>query len=137
MLPVAPGLVLIPTDQEVFEKVAQELKSDILEGKCRAVEQFEQVDVLLLVERNGRCNVLGAERGITSVDNILQVGGGNLRRRDVAGKYLVCEVLERQILPLGRPVIRKVRDLFWNEKTAVGGKTLEYNFLEGELRSSV
>ena len=47
------------------------MKCDILEGECRAVEQLEQVDVLLLVECDGGCDVLGAECGVTAVDDVL------------------------------------------------------------------
>lgn len=137
MLPVAARLVLIPANEEIFEEVAQKLKSDILEGECRAVEQLEQVDVLLLVECDGRCDVLCAECGVTAMDDVLQVGGGDLRRRDVAREDLVCELLEGQVLPLGRPVIGEGGDFFWDEKAAVGGETLEDNFLEGELWLSV
>lgn len=136
MFPVAARLVLIPAYEEVFKQVAQELKSNILEGKCRAVEQLEQVNVLLLVECDGRCDILSAECGVTAVDDVLQVGGGNLRRGDVAGEDLVCELLERQVLPLGRPVIGEGRNLFWDEQTAVGSKALEDNLLKGELRLS-
>lgn len=67
------------------------------------------------------------------MDNVLQVGRWDLGGRDVAGKDLVCEVFEGQVLPLGRPVIGEGRDLLWDEETAVRGKTLQYNLLEGEL----
>ena len=137
MFPVAAGLVLIPAHEEVLEEVAQELQSDILEGECRAVEQLEQVDVLLLVECDGRCAVFGAECGVTAAYDVLEIGGGNLRGRDVAGEDLVCEVLEGQVLPLGRPVLRESGDLLGDEETAIGGKALEYDFLEGELMLSV
>jgi hypothetical protein len=79
------------------------------------MEQLEQVDVLLLVECDGGCNILGAECGVTAVDDVLQVVGGDLGRGDVAGEDLVCEFLEGEVLPLGRPVLRKSGDLLGDE----------------------
>jgi hypothetical protein len=101
------------------------------------VEQLEQVDVLLLVECDSGCDVFGAKCGVTAVDDILQVGGGDLGRGDVAGEDLVCEFLEGHVLPLGRPVLGKSGDLLGDEQAAIRGKTLEDNLLEGELRQSV
>ena len=71
------------------------------------------------------------------MDDVLQVGGRYLGGGDVTGEDLVCEVLEGQVLPLRRPVIGEGRDLLGDEETAVRGKTLENDLLEGELRSSV
>lgn len=113
------------------------MKCDILEGECRAVEEFKQVNVLLLVECDGRCDILRAECGVTAVDDVLEVCGGDFGGRDVAGEDLVCELFERVVLPLGRPVVRQGRDLLGNEEAAVGGKTLQYDILERELRWSV
>lgn len=98
------------------------------------MEQLEQVNVPLLVECDDRCDVLCAECRVTAVDDVLQVGGGDLGGRDVAGEYLVCEVLKRQVLPLRRPVIGQGRDLLGDEETTIGSKTLQYDLLEGELR---
>lgn len=101
------------------------------------MEQLEQMDVLLLVERDSRCDVLCAECGIAAADDVLQVGGGNFRGGDVAGEDLVCKILEGQVLPLGRPILGKGRDFLGDEETAIGGKTLEYDFLERKLVLSV
>ena len=46
MLPVATCLVLVPADEEVFEEVAEELQSNILEGKCGAMEELEEVQIV-------------------------------------------------------------------------------------------
>jgi hypothetical protein len=137
VLPVATCLVLVPADEEVFEEIAEELKGNVLEGECRAVEQLEQVDVPLLVECDSGCDVLGAECGVTAVDDVLQVGSGDLGRGDVAGEDLVCEFLEGQVLPLGRPVLGQCGDLLGDEQAAIRGKTLKDDFLKGELRQSV
>lgn len=83
------------------------------------MEQLEQVDVLLLIKRDGRCDILRAECGVTAVNDVLQVGGGDLRGGDVAGEDFVCEILEGQVLPLGRPVVGEGRDLLGDEETAV------------------
>lgn len=41
MLPVSASLSLIPSDKEVFEKISQELQSNILECECGAMEEFQ------------------------------------------------------------------------------------------------
>lgn len=67
-------LALVPANQEVLEKVAQELQSNILESESWAVEQLKQVEVLLLVESCDGDNVVGAECSIALSDDFLQVG---------------------------------------------------------------
>ena len=109
------------------------MKCDILEGECRAVEEFKQVNVLLLVECDGRCDILRAECGVTAVDDVLEVCRRDLGRGDVEGEDLESEVCEGEVLPLGRPVIGQRGDFLGDEEAAVGSETLEDNFLEGEL----
>jgi hypothetical protein len=133
VFPVATRLVLVPAYKEVLEEVAEELKSNILEGECRSVEKLEEVDVLLLVECDGRCDILGTECRVTAVDDVFQIGRWDFGGGDVAGEDLVCEVLEGQVLPLGSPVVGQCRNLLRNEQTAIGGETLQNNFLKGEL----
>lgn len=133
VFPVATRLVLIPAYEEVLEEVAKELKSNVLEGKCRAVEQLKQVNVLLLVECDGRRDILRAECGVTAVNDVLQIGSRDLGGGDVTGEDLVCEVLEGQVLPLGSPVIGQSGDFLRDEEASVRGKALEDDFLEGEL----
>ena len=98
------------------------------------MEQLQQVYVLLLVECDGRGDVLCAESGVTAVNDLFQVCGGDLGGRDVEGEYLEGELLKGVVLPLGGPVAGKLWNFLWNKKTAVGGKTLEDDVLEGELK---
>jgi hypothetical protein len=129
VIPVPPRLPLVPAYQEVLEQVAEELQGHVLEGEGGPVEQLEQVDVVLEMNQGG--DVLGAEGRIAAADDVLEVvgrdlGGRNVERQDVEG-----EVDEREVLP-GRP-LRRRGDLLGDVQAAVGGETLEDNFLEGKL----
>jgi len=75
--------------------------------------------VLLLVERDGRCDVFGAECGVAAADDVFQVGRRNLGRGDVEGEDFVREVFEGEVFPAGRPVVGENGDFFWDEETAI------------------
>jgi hypothetical protein len=133
VFPLAPALVLILTNEEVLEEVAQELQCHILERERRPVKQLQQMYVLVLVEGHGRSNVFGAECSVAAANDVFEVGGRDLGGRDVEGEDLVCEVLEGQVVPFRGPVAGKHRDLFWDEQAAVGGEALKNDVLEGKL----
>lgn len=133
VFPITTLLALVSADEEVLEEVAEELKSDILEGKGGTVEQLEQVNLLRLVKGDDGGDVLGAEGGITAVDDVLEVCGWDLGVGNVEREDLKSEVLERELLPLGLPVGRQGRNLFWNEQATVGGETFEDYILKREL----
>lgn len=79
------------------------------------MEQLEQMYVLLLIERDGRGDVFGAERGVAAADDVFQVGGRDFGGRDIEGEDLESEVFEGQVLPRRCPVIGQYGDLFWDE----------------------
>jgi hypothetical protein len=89
--------------------------------------------VLLLVERDGGCDVFCTERRVAAADDVFEVGGRYFRGRDVEGEDFVCEVLEGQVFPRGRPVVGQTGYLFGDEQAAVGGETLQYDLFKGEL----
>ena len=51
VVPVCARLAFVPPDEEVFEKVAEELESDVFKSLGRAVEELEEVKVLGRIER--------------------------------------------------------------------------------------
>lgn len=123
------SLALVLAHEEVFKQVAEELQRNVLEGKGRAVEELEEVEVVVQVAE--RCGVGVAEGGIASVDDALEVFGGDLGGGDVEREDLVGEVGKGEVLPV-LPV-GDLGDVLGDEETAVAGETLENDLLEGEL----
>lgn len=62
-------LALVLSREEVLEKVTKELQRAVLEGVARAVEEFEEVQVVLELDEG--CDFLGAECRVASVDDAL------------------------------------------------------------------
>lgn len=122
-------LVLVPPLQEELEQVPQELKGDVLESERGSVEEFE--DVLLfrdLVERSG---LRVSEGGVGSVDEGLEVGGGDLRGRDEEREDVVRQIGERKPSPGSLPVGGEGRESFRDVESSVGSESSE-NSLEKE-----
>lgn len=54
---------------------------------------------MVAVELGERCDLLVAKGRVTLVDDVLEVDGWNLRRRDVQREDFVGEVGEAEVLP--------------------------------------
>lgn len=128
-MPTLSSLALVLPYEEVLKQVSQELQRNILEGKSRAVEQLEQVVVILQVHK--RRSIFASEGRITPLDDILEVCGRNLCGRDVKRQDLVSQVDKAEVLP--RLPIRGLGDSFGDEKATVVCETLEDCFFEGKL----
>ena len=68
------------------------------------MEKLQKMEVLLLVEGGDRNDVVGAESGVALLDDLLQVGLGDLVARDVEREDLKGEILEGKVAPFGLPV---------------------------------
>lgn len=133
MLPIPSFSSLVLALEEVLEQIAQKLQRNILERKSRPMEQFQQMQILALIQRHQRRHIRRAERRIAAVDNALEIRRGNFRRRDVQREDLQRQLLEREIFPCCLPVGRESGDFFGDEETAVGRETFEDYGFEGEL----
>lgn len=128
-----PSLALVLAHKEVLKQVAEELQSNILEGKGRPVEQLEEVEVVVEVAERGSLG--GSEGGVASVDDVLEVGGGDLGRRDVQRQDLVGQIGEGEVLP--RLPVAGLGDVLGDEQATVAGKALENDLFEGELVDAI
>ena len=70
MFPLPSSLALIPAYKEVFKQITQKLQCNIFERECRAMEELEEVDVLLLIYCHRWCDVFGTERGVASANYV-------------------------------------------------------------------
>lgn len=104
VLSVGALLALVHAHKEVLEQVANKLKCDILESECGTVEQLHQMQVLALVKSDDGCDIFCAECGITAVDDIFEVVGGDFALGDVQAEDLKGELLEGEVAPFGLPV---------------------------------
>lgn len=80
---VLASLALVLAHEEVFEEVTQTLEGDVLESESRAVDELEQVQVVLGVQCGDRGALGVAECRVGLVDDGLEVlgrdfGGGDI-----------------------------------------------------------
>lgn len=123
------SLALVFPHQEVFKEVAEELQGNVLESKGRAMEQFEQVQVVVEVSQG--CRLWGAESRVRAVDDALQVFPRNLSGRDVEREDLEGQIGKGQVLP-ALP-LAGTGNLFWDIQAAIVGETLENDIFKREL----
>lgn len=81
---VLASLSLVLTHKEVLEEIAQALKCNVLESESRAVEELQQVQVLLGIQRGDRGALGVAECRVGLVDDGLEVLGGNFGGGDIS-----------------------------------------------------
>jgi hypothetical protein len=109
--------------QNILKGVAEKLEGDVLERQSGAVEKFKTMHV---PDAADRCDIRMPERGITSGNNILQVGVWDvgIEPHDLNGQIRVGKRL-----PMGemRGHIRNVRG---QEKAAIPGKSRHDRFLK-------
>lgn len=114
-------LALVPPHKEVLKQIAQKLQGHILERKRRPMEQLQQMQVLLLVQRHQRTDILRAEGAIALLNDLPQILLRDLFARDVQTEDLKGQVLEGVVAPFRLPVGGEGGDFFGDEEAAVGG----------------
>lgn len=80
---VLASLARVLAHEEVFEEVTQTLKGDVLESEGWAVEELQQVQVVLGVQCGDRGALGVAECGVGLVDDVLKVLGGDFGGGDI------------------------------------------------------
>lgn len=103
------SLALVPPLQKVPKQLSQELKGHVLESPCGAMPELE--NVLLATSLSDGRSGGRSEGAVGSVDDGLEVVGGNDRGGDEKREDFVGELWERQTGPLGLPVLGKGRDM--------------------------
>ena len=104
-----------------------------LECKGRAVKQFQEVQVLLRVQRDQRGAFRMTEGRIRTFDDLLQVLRRNFGGRDVQLRDLESKVLEGKVAPIGLPRLGQGGDLLRDEQATVRSQSLQDNILERKL----
>lgn len=84
VMTVLASLALVPADKEVFKEVAKTLKGNVLESESRAVEQLQQVQVLLGVQCGDRGALGVAECRVGLFNNGLEVLRRDFRGRNIS-----------------------------------------------------
>lgn len=135
MLSALSLFALVPPHQKVLKQVPHKLEGHIFESKRRPVEELQQVQILLRVQGDYRRDIRRAEGGIAAVDDVPEVVGGNLFRRNVQREDLIRQLLKGIVAPLGEEVGGQSGDFLGDEESAVAGETFEDDVFERELYS--
>ena len=106
---------------EVLEQASHETGTYILEGECRTMEQLQGVDIWFnLYNRAVEC------QGI--IYNLLQrICIYILAKEGIS--YLVCNLLEAQLLDMVEEVLWQLLDDFWHIETTVFCQTFNYRLM--------
>lgn len=80
---ILASLSLVLAHEEVFEEISQTLEGDVLEGESWAVEELQQVQVLLGIQCSDGGTLGVTEGRVGPVDDALEVLGGDFRGRNI------------------------------------------------------
>ena len=125
----AEDIHLLPGPREdIFKAVAQELHGDIFERQRRPVEEFEDMN---RPDGNRRRNFRVPERGIAAIDQLAQIGIGNI---DEQPQELERDVLIGKLGPRLQPVL-DLGNALGNQQAAVGRQPGNHGILKSHRRS--